>query len=68
MAEVTEKTAEVTEKKEFSTVSAIRTFFGMKAGEDLHGFMAELKSLTTEDKAWLGEECAKALGGVIKKA
>ena len=53
-------------QKEYTKVSAIRTFFGLKPGETLGEFMAELKALTPEDKKELGEAAALELGGVLK--
>jgi hypothetical protein len=55
------------EQKEFTAVSAIRQFFGLKPGETLQEFMQELKALTPEDKKELAEAAVKELGGKLKE-
>lgn len=49
-----------------TAVQAIRHFFGMKPGESLSEFMAELKALSPEEKQELAELSAKELGVELK--
>lgn len=64
--------SEQEEKKELSSVQAIKKYFGVKDegynGKDgLPSFLEELKELSPSDKAELAELAAKELGAVIKK-
>lgn len=58
----------MSDTKEFTVVSAIRSFFGMKPGETLQEFMAELKELSPAEKQELAELAVKEMGGVLKQS
>lgn len=40
----------------------LKTYFGLKPGQDLRGFTDELKALTTEEKLELAQQAAADLG------
>jgi len=48
--------------KETSEAAVLRTYFGLKEGQKLTDFMAEVKALTPESKTELALGAAKELG------
>lgn len=45
--------------KQMSLTAALKDYFGYKPGQSLGDFMAEVKALTVEDKAYFIREFAK---------
>ncbi len=63
-----QKESDMSEQKRMTAVQAIRTFFGLKPGESLQDFMAELKALTPAEKNELAEQIGVELDAIIEKA
>lgn len=50
------------DKKLLTPIVAIRTFFGMRPGDTLHDFAAEIKQLSEEEKIYLARGACAELG------
>ena len=44
--------------KEMTYIAAMKDFFGLKDGQDLKGFLAEVKTLDDADRAYFTRELA----------
>lgn len=52
--------------KVVSEAAAIKAYFGLQPGQGLPQFMAELKSLSSQDKTELAVGAAKELGWTVQ--
>lgn len=48
--------------EELGLIAAIRKYIGLKPGQAMLDFAAEIKALTPEDRAWFKERFAKEYG------
>lgn len=62
MAKSTVKIVNAKTGKTESEAAVIRSYFGFQPGQNLTGFMAEIKALTPEDKTELALGAAAQLG------